>query len=33
MKTLARDTLQAAMKQYGCMDDMTVLAVKLDQRG
>ena len=32
MKHLARDTLKAALKQYGCSDDMTVLAVRVDQR-
>ena len=31
-KTLARETLQAALKQYGCSDDMTVLAMRLDSR-
>ncbi len=32
MKLLARDTLKAALKQYGSIDDMTVLAVRIDQR-
>ncbi len=32
MKHLARETLKAAMKQYGCIDDMTVLAIRVDQR-
>ena len=32
MKSLARATLKAALKQYGCVDDMTVLAVRVDQR-
>ena len=32
MKDLARDTLKEALKQYGCIDDMTVLAVRIDQR-
>ena len=32
MKTLARETLKTALKQYGCTDDMTVLAVRVDQR-
>ena len=32
MKSLARETLKAALKQYGCADDMTVLAVRVDQR-
>jgi len=32
MKDLARDALKAALKQYGCIDDMTVLAVRVDQR-
>ena len=31
-KALARDTLQSALKKYGCGDDMTVLAVRLDNR-
>ncbi len=31
-KALARDTLQAALKQYGSGDDMTVLAVYLSER-
>ena len=32
MKDLARETLKEALKQYGCIDDMTVLAVRIDQR-
>ena len=32
MKTLAREVLKAALKQYGNLDDMTVLAVRIDQR-
>ncbi len=32
MKDLARDALKEALKQYGCIDDMTVLAVRIDQR-
>ncbi|MBR1659878.1 MAG: SpoIIE family protein phosphatase [Oscillospiraceae bacterium] len=31
-KALARETLQAALKQYGCGDDMTVLAMRVDNR-
>ena len=31
-KTLARDALQNAVRQYGCEDDMTVLAVYVDKR-
>lgn len=31
-KSLARETLKAALKQYGCGDDMTVLAMRLDNR-
>lgn len=31
-KALARETLQTALKQYGCSDDMTVLAVRIDNR-
>lgn len=31
-KALAKDTLRAALKQYGCEDDMTVLAVRVDER-
>ncbi|MCD7860961.1 MAG: SpoIIE family protein phosphatase, partial [Oscillospiraceae bacterium] len=31
-KALARDTLQAALKQYGSGDDMTMLAVYLSER-
>lgn len=32
MKKLAHQALQAAVKQYGCEDDMTVLAVRVDRR-
>lgn len=32
MKLLARETLKSALKQYGAVDDMTVLAVRLDKR-
>ena len=32
MKGLAKETLKTALKQYGCVDDMTVLAVRIDQR-
>ena len=32
-KTLARETLKAACRQFGCEDDMTVLAVRVDERG
>lgn len=32
-KALAKDALQMAVKQYGCEDDMTVLAVYVDERG
>ena len=32
MKQLAKEALKAALKQYGCTDDMTVLAVRVDQR-
>ena len=32
MKSLARETLKTALKQYGSGDDMTVLAVRLDKR-
>ena len=32
MKHLARETLKTAMKQYGNIDDMTVLAIRVDQR-
>ena len=32
MKLLARETLKAALKQYGASDDMTVLAVRLEKR-
>ena len=31
-KTLARDALQSALRQYGSSDDMTVLAVRIDSR-
>ena len=31
-KALARETLQTALKQYGCGDDMTVLAMRVDNR-
>lgn len=31
-KALARDALKAAVKQFGCEDDMTVLAVRVDER-
>ena len=31
-KALARDTLQTALKQYGCGDDMTVLAMRIENR-
>ena len=31
-KTLAKDTLRAAVRQFGCEDDMTVLAVRVDER-
>lgn len=31
-KTLARAVLQKAVKEYGCQDDMTVLAVQVDSR-
>jgi len=31
-KALARETLQSALKQYGCSDDMTVLAVRIENR-
>lgn len=31
-KALAKETLQMALKNYGCSDDMTVLAVKIEQR-
>lgn len=31
-KALARQTLETALRQYGCTDDMTVLAVKIDSR-
>lgn len=32
MKAMAREMLQTALKQYGCTDDMTVLAVRVDKR-
>ena len=32
MKKLAQEALQSAVKQYGCEDDMTVLAVRVDRR-
>lgn len=32
-KTLAKETLRAAVRQFGCEDDMTVLAVRVDERG
>lgn len=32
MKKLAREALQGAVRQYGCEDDMTVLAVRVDRR-
>ena len=32
MKHLARETLKSALRQYGCTDDMTVLAVRVEQR-
>ena len=31
-KALARETLKAACRQFGCEDDMTVLAVRVDER-
>lgn len=31
-KALARETVQAALAQYGSIDDMTVLAVRIDNR-
>lgn len=31
-KSVARGALQGALKQYGCGDDMTVLAIRVDQR-
>lgn len=31
-KKLAREALQGALSQYGCIDDMTVLAVRLENR-
>ena len=32
MKALAQSALQGAVRQYGCEDDMTVLAVRVDRR-
>lgn len=32
MKALAKELLQAALKQYGASDDMTVLTVRVDKR-
>lgn len=31
-RTLAKETLRAAVRQFGCEDDMTVLAVRVDER-
>lgn len=31
-KALAKETLKAAVRQFGCEDDMTVLAVRVDER-
>ena len=31
-KILAKETLRAAVRQFGCEDDMTVLAVRVDER-
>ncbi|MGI5984963.1 MAG: SpoIIE family protein phosphatase [Clostridiales bacterium] len=31
-KMLAKETLRAAVRQFGCEDDMTVLAVRVDER-
>ena len=31
-KALASEALQSAVKQYGCEDDMTVLAIYIDKR-
>ena len=31
-KVLAKETLKAAVRQFGCEDDMTVLAVRVDER-
>ncbi len=31
-KTLAKDALRSAVKQFGCEDDMTVLALRVDER-
>ena len=31
-KTLAKETLKAAVRQFGCEDDMTVLAIRVDER-
>ena len=30
---MLREALQGAVKQYGCVDDMTVLAVRIENRG
>ena len=32
IRDLARQVLRDAMGQYGCSDDMTVLAVKVEER-
>ena len=31
-KALAKETLRAAVRQFGCEDDMTVLAIRVDER-
>lgn len=31
-KVLAKEALRAAVRQYGCEDDMTVLAIRVDER-
>lgn len=31
-KNLAKETLRAAVRQFGCEDDMTVLAIRVDER-
>jgi len=31
-KTLAKETLRTAVRQFGCEDDMTVLAVRVEER-
>lgn len=31
-KLLARETLKSAVKRFGCEDDMTVLAIRMDER-